>query len=380
MNLSFDDVLLLPQFSTIKSRKDVDLTTKLGIDTLSLPIISSNMSCVTGPEMSKAMLSHGGQACLHRFQSIEENIKQLESGTLFESSDEYYRPWVSLGLGPNELERAEALLHAGAQTFLIDVAHGASMSVVEQTKALRELVGDKSIIVGNFATKQTLKDFITHLGGTKIEAVKVGIGGGSACTTRLVTGCGVPTFSSVVDCASVGIPVIADGGIRNSGDVAKALGAGAKLVMLGRMLAGSVESPAECLYRQITLDEEFDFNIAVQKLAVEENISLIQAVERLKPQFEKQLSCTHKKYKGSASQESYVEQGKTAHHRTAEGESFIIPYTGPVTNTLQQIEAGLRSSMSYVGASTLDEFRKQAKFIQVSGAAVIEGTAHGARS
>lgn len=378
MNFTFDDVLLLPQFSTVKSRKDVSLTTKLGLDSLHLPIISSNMTSVTGVAMSQAMLSNGGQSCLHRFQTIEENVKMLKDGILFKSSDEYYTPWVSIGLGEAELERAKALLYAGAHTFVIDVAHGASMSVVEQAKALRELVGEhKMIVVGNFATATSIKEFIKHVGNKTVDIIKVGIGGGSACTTRLVTGCGVPTFSSIVDCASVGMPVIADGGMRNSGDVAKALGAGAHAVMLGKMLAGSDESPSDYI-RKVLNSNGLECSHDLKNLSDEQLLNDVTALNHfIKNGLTAIKVNKYKCYKGSASKSSYEDQGKEASHRTPEGASFQIPYTGPVKDTLQQIEAGIRSSMSYVGAHTLDEFRKQAKFIQISNAGIIEGGPHG---
>lgn len=339
MNYSFADVLIVPQFSTVKSRADVDTSVKFGLDDLRLGIISSNMDTVTGPEMSKAMLKNGAQACLHRFQSIGNNVLQFVS-----SSYEGKAPWVSIGLGANELERATALLDAGAKTFLIDVAHGATMEVVFQTKALRNIVGkDKYIIVGNFATKRSVQTFLSRLGDTTIDAIKVGIGGGSACTTRIVTGCGVPTLASIIDCKSLNIPIIADGGMRDSGDIAKAIAAGASAVMLGRMLAGAEESPGQ----------------AYQPRGIDSGNTLL------------------KEYRGSASEESYKVQGKEASHRTPEGESFVVPYTGPVADTLQQIEAGLRSSMSYVGAHTLSEFRQKAQFIQITNAGIVEGKAHG---
>lgn len=325
--LSFDDVLIQPSFSDIKSRADVDVkTTFLGEDIF--PLISSNMDSVTGSTMANAMLNYGAQAALHRFQSIEDNVKMYKSspGCL-----------VSVGLGDSELERAAALAQAGATKFVIDVAHGANMEVVKQTKALRLLLGkEDAIVVGNFATGSSVKEFLYHLGSKyEIDAIKVGIGGGSACTTRIVTGCGLPTLHSINDCRSLGLSIIADGGIRNSGDLAKALAAGATTVMVGRLLAGSNES--------------------------------------LSPQF----GDNQRTYSGSASESSYNKQNKRASHRTPEGESFQIPYTGPVEQTLQQLEAGLRSSMSYVGAKNLKEFQERAELVQVTHAGTIESGAHG---
>lgn len=344
--LSFDDVLIKPQFSTIKSRKDVDLSVNFCDMNLKLGVISSNMDTVTGTEMAKAMIQNGGVGALHRFMSIEDNIKQFKSSG---------NAIVSIGLGDKELERAEALYKAGAKVFLIDVAHGASMEVVNQTKRLSYIVGwDSKIIVGNFATGRTIKDFIYHVGSKHlVEAYKVGIGGGSACLTRVVTGCGIPTFGSVLDCASIGVNIIADGGMRNSGDIAKALAAGAKVVMLGGMLAGTDESPGDIIYGPSLSTGEYSTSDMVPK---------------------------GKKYRGSASTESYEVQGKVAAHRSYEGDSFLVPYKGPVANVLQQIEGGLRSAMSYVNANTLDEFRENVEFIEVTHSGAAENSSHGKKN
>jgi IMP dehydrogenase len=307
---------------------------------LNLPIISSNMDTVTGSEMARAMFNSGAVGSLHRFSTIEDNVKQF--------LDSPNRSIVSVGLGISELDRALALSNAGAFTILVDVAHGASMKVVQQVKDLRGILPeDTQIIVGNFATARSIKDFLYHLGNYRVDAWKVGIGGGSACLTRVVTGCGMPTLASVIDCASLGLPIIADGGMRNSGDIAKALAAGATTVMLGGMLAGTLETPGEVIW-----DQEGGYL----------------------------LNTGHKKYRGSASTESYEVQGKIASHRSYEGDSYLVPYKGPVKDILQQIEGGLRSSLSYVGANNLEEFRERATLVQITGQGFKENGSHGKRS
>lgn len=330
-SLSFDDVLIVPKFSDVTSRKDVSLRQNfLGFD-LQVPIISSNMDSVTNGGMACAMTMSGGIGCLHRFWDIGQNVSEyLKAGPVI----------VSVGLGGAEMERAEALYAAGASAFVVDVAHGASMRVIEQVKNIRSLIGKKGFVVaGNFATAESLNEFLEQ-GGDVVDAIKVGIGGGSACTTRVVTGCGLPTFASIIDCAALGIPIIADGGIRNSGDIAKALAAGASTVMLGRMLAGCNESAAECAG------------------------SYGYTVER-------------KIYRGSASLQSYAAQGKLSEWRTPEGESFSIPAIGPVEYVLRGLEAGVRSALSYVGATNLDEFRANVEFATVTGSGAAESQAHG---
>lgn len=333
---SFDDVLILPKFSLIKSRKDVD-----PYSGFTLPIISSNMDSVTGSKMAKAMAESHSVGCLHRFCSIEENVKMFEDARSPEG-----KPWVSIGLGPMEIERARALHKAGAETFVIDVAHGASAEVVNQTIELYDWIGlSCKIVVGNFATANSIHAFEKALGCTDVVwAYKVGIGGGSACLTRVVTGCGMPTLASIMDCKRAGVKIIADGGIRNSGDFAKAIAAGADYVMLGGMIAGCDESPGEVIFEEIG-------GYLGNPIA--------------------------KKYRGSASKESYVVQNKISEWRTAEGDSFTVPYRGPVGQVIQQLEAGLRSAMSYVGATTIKEFQQRAEFIHITSAGIAENGSHG---
>lgn len=330
MNFSFDDVLIVPKFSAIHSRKDVNLSQEFCGKEYRLPIISSNMTGVTHSGMAKAMNHFGAVGCLHRFQSIIANLE------MFKDSMNIYgnAPWVSVGLGELELERAVALRDLGADIFVLDIAHGAQMSVVDQTKKLRSILGKSAhLIIGNFATGRSIKDFLYHYGASDIGSFKVGIGGGSVCSTRIVTGCGVPTLSSITDCLSAGHPVIADGGMRNSGDIAKALGAGASMVMLGGMLAGCDESPGDVVNG-------------------------------------------FKKYKGSASNDSYVEQGKTAKWRSPEGESTFIKCSGSLENILQQIEGGLRSALTYVGAKNLTEFKDHVDFISITSNGLRESHPH----
>lgn len=349
-SLCFSDVLLVPKFSSVVSRKDVDPTIRAFQDTF-FPIISSNMDTVTSWEMTNAMFNYGGlerpgaRGCLHRFWDVQENIDAFKKSAT--------KTWVSFGLGPIELERAKALKDSGANTFVLDVAHGASTEVAKQVKDFRDLVGYyPNLIVGNFATGKSIEDFNNYLGDTSyVNGYKVGIGGGSACTTRLVTGCGLPTLGSLIDCSRASVPLIADGGIRSSGDVAKSLAVpNVKAVFLGGMLAGTQETPGEMT----------DWSSAKVN-----NRGETTQVQR------------YKKYRGSASQESYEVQGKASDWRTAEGESFLVSYKGPVKDVLRSIESGLRSSMSYVGASTLKEFQEKSEFIQISHNGFLEGKAHG---
>lgn len=331
--LSFDDVLIVPQYSTIASRKEVN-TSSFG---LKVPIISSNMDTITGHAMATEMTRLGAGACLHRFSTIQENIDE------FKKSPE--STMISVGIGYNEAERALALFEAGAQTFVIDVAHGAAQHVVEQYNRLRRLIKDNAqIIVGNFATQKNIDDFNHAVAASKSpNAYKIGIGGGSLCTTRVVTGCGLPTFASIQDCARANAPIIADGGIRNSGDIVKALAAGASAIMVGGLLSGTLETPGQIIKKQ---DHAFPF--------------------------EK----WYKKYRGSASSESYEVQGKVADHRAPEGEATLVDYKGKVETVIQNLMGGLRSGMSYVGASTIEELQKNVQFVRITDSGKTESHAH----
>lgn len=338
--ITFNDVLLLPQFSGIESRANCETDTEIMGSVIRTPIISSNMDTVTEEAMANKMFELGGRGVLHRFQTIEQNIEMFKKCSL---------AWCSVGVGETEYNRFLGLYAAGCKNFVLDVAHGASTVALNQyVKMKKSFPNDKIYFtVGNFATSDSIKDFVKQCIKTWVSvpsAFKVGIGGGSMCTTRVVTGCGVPQLQAIIDCVSSGYPIIADGGIKNSGDYAKAMACGAKAVMLGSMLAGTEETPGDVIWTQN--GPYLDY-----------------------PAF--------KKYRGSASAESYEVQGKTASHRTAEGESGLVEYKGSVEKIIKQLQAGLRSSMSYVGAKDLTEFKERAIMIKVSNNTQLENGAHG---
>lgn len=336
--VTFDDVLITPKFSEVKSRKDVDLSVSLSETfKLSLPVFSANMSTITGPEMCKPMFEAGGLGILHRFCSIEDNVKmflECKSGA-----------GVSVGVSKEEFKRAEALYNVGASVFCIDVAHGAQQIVVDQVVRMRKKFGDDIfLIVGNFATGASITAFNKACKKTKLpDLYKVGIGPGSVCTTRMKTGVGVPQLSAIGDCARVA-PVIADGGIRTPGDIAKALAQGAKAVMIGSMLAGTDETPGEVLDNTIYRDD-----------------GTIIYVDTEGPR---------KVYKGSAA------NGYGNGWKTSEGIGITIPAKGPVGPILKDIEGGLRSSFTYVGAANMEEFQQKTELLVVSHATRTENGAH----
>ena len=351
--LSFDDVLIEPRFSMIDSRKNVSTKTKLNASSqhlsLDIPIISANMDTVTESNMANAMADAGGVGCLHRFMDVDKNINEYKKSPK--------QTLVSIGVGEKEYERALSLYENGAYNFVIDVAHGAAINVVKQYDALRSALNKNAfIMVGNFATAKSIEEFCERSRSRiKPDAFKIGIGGGSLCTTRVVTGCGLPTLSSVLDCRSTRRTLVADGGIRNSGDIVKALAAGASAVMLGSLLSGTEQTPGEIV-------------------AFEKNADTITHYHKYK---EAPELLWHKKYRGSASKDSYISQNKIASHRAPEGEVTLVKYKGDVKNILNELVAGLKSGMSYVNATTLDELQENTRFYKVTKSGSRESQPHG---
>lgn len=334
--LTFDDVLIAPKFSYITSREQCLSSTQIGKFNSSsvqidIPIISANMDTITGSEMTKVMSNNGAIGALHRFCTIDENINMLKENN---------HCFVSFGANEKEVQRAMALYEEGAYNFILDIAHGASINAVNAYESFRSKTGKDSnihVMIGNFATADSINDFVRNV-SMKPDSIKVGIGGGSMCTTRIVTGVGIPTLGSVMDCVNTGYHIVADGGIRTSGDVAKCLVAGARAVMIGSMLSGTDETPAEVeLYNDVP----------------------------------------HKVYRGSASKESYQSQGKVASHRTPEGVATYVKCKGSAATILEEIRAGILSCMSYVNAKNLSDLRAFGEFVEITASGMRESHAHG---
>lgn len=330
--ITFEDVLITPKFSTIDSRAECDTSTKIAGLNLELPIISANMDTITEEKMAETMHFNGGLGILHRFCSIERNIQMFNNSPT--------TTFISVGTTSEEKDRVDSLYKVGARNFCVDVAHAATSKTVQMFQWMNNTYPNIRVIVGNFATMESVDSFLNKV-GHKPVGIKVGIGGGSMCTTREVTGVGVPQLSALIDIyptlKTYGVPVISDGGHKKIADICKAL-AVSDAVMLGGMLSGTDETPGD---------------------------------------FELFNDVPYKKYRGSASKESYEAQGKIASHRTAEGESTIVRCKGSAHNILQSIKAGIKSAMSYVGAHNLEEYRKNVRFMEISGASYREGQPHG---
>lgn len=344
--LTFDDVLIVPKFSNIESRSQVDLSTDLNGLELSLPIISANMDTVTEADMCEAMSKAGGIGCYHRFYKGGFNKPNV--------------PYIySFGLGDSEQQRVDYMHDSGHRLFCLDVAHGAQQQVVDCASRFKKNYPNAWLMVGNFASAESLQEFLKRCGGYRPNCVKVGIGGGSACITRQKTGVGIPQLNAVMECGVIAsafnVSMISDGGHRTSGDIAKALAAGADAVMLGGMLAGTDETPGEIITVTDTVLKYSEYNDTTRPRTVKVG------------QF--------KVYRGSASKDSYADQNKD--WSTAEGESFKVPYKGSASSILEDIKGGLKSAFSYVGAMNLVEFQNNANFIQVTSSSTQEGVAHG---
>ena len=240
--ITYDDVLLVPSYNHYESRRMVEtkVTDQTGKLTLDLPLMTANMDTITESGMANFIGEKGGAGFLHRFMDIDRNVEEFKKckSTAF----------VSIGCNSAELERAEALRDAGAQYFCIDVAHAHAKYVGQTLKNLRELLGDNACIVGGNVATYAGADYLASCGA---DIIKVGIGGGSVCTTRIKTGFGVPMITSIQQCARADRSIIADGGIRTAGDIVKALAFGADFVMVGGIFAGTGPTPGETFEKQM---------------------------------------------------------------------------------------------------------------------------------
>ncbi|QDK45412.1 guanosine monophosphate reductase [Bdellovibrio sp. ZAP7] len=332
--LTFDDVLIIPARSDVRSRRDPQLTTKVTRNfTMDTPIISANMDMVTEYDMALAMHQLGGMGILHRFLPIEEQAAQArrlkEAGLKLISA--------SVGVGEEFKTRSKALVESGVNIITIDIAHGHSVQMMETMKWLKDTYPKVDLIAGNMATPDAAHDLIE----AGADAIKVGIGPGSMCTTRIITGCGVPQLTAIALCAEVaashGVPVIADGGIRTSGDMVKAFAAGASTVMLGSMLSGTIETPGE-------------------------------------------IKNGKKQYRGMASksaQDSW--RGGVPEGMAPEGESTQVNVKGHVKDVIHEVTGGIRSGMSYINATSIAEIKEKALFMEMSSNGISESRAHGVK-
>jgi len=333
--LTFDDVLLIPSKSEIRSRKDPVLQTRLTkTKNILIPVISANMDTITESDMAIAMHKQGGLGILHRFmntaEQVAEVIKVKEAGCQIISA--------SVGVGEDSKDRAKQIVKAGVNLLTIDIAHGHSVQMIEMMKWLKDTFPQVELIAGNLATPEAAFELIQ----AGADAIKVGIGPGSMCTTRIITGCGVPQLTAIALCVEVArehnVPVIADGGLKNSGDIMKALAAGADSVMVGSLLSGTLETPGEIIHGR-------------------------------------------KAYRGMASRKAQDSwRGGIPEGMAPEGESTTVAIKGHAFDVVSELCGGIRSGMSYVNAQSIREIAEKAKFMEMSSNGIRESKAHGLNS
>jgi IMP dehydrogenase len=337
--LTYDDVLLIPQLSKVVTRSELNTVANVTRNfCIGTPIISANMDTVTGYNMAEAMDKYNGLGIIHRFMKIHQQVD------IVEALKRNWQKLIAAAVGVKDAKtRIPLLVNAGANIICLDIAHAHSV-LVDKVLWYINKTYDKNkpfdLIVGNIATKSAAEYFIekgpyTHL----IDSVKVGIGPGSLCSTRIVTGHGVPQLTAIEAVASVakkyGIPVIADGGIRHSGDIVKALAFGADCTMFGGLFAGCEETPGKVT---IVGDKR----------------------------------C--KMYRGMASYDAMIDIGRE--DTTPEGFSALVECKGPVKDIMKDLVGGVKSGLSYAGAKNIEELQETAEYVVVSPATIVENSPH----
>lgn len=340
--LTFDDVLIVPNYTEVK-REDVDVSSYLSKNIkLEIPLLSSPMDFVTASEMAIAIGKLGGLGVIHRNMVIEDQVKEITT-----AKKEIEHVAAAVGVGRDLEERIEAINQAQADIVLIDSAHGFSKQILDAVKFIKEKYRNLVIIAGNVATGAAAKAIIEAGAGV----VRVGMGPGSICTTRIIAGVGIPQITAILETSQVarkyGAKIIADGGLRNSGDVVKAIAAGADMVMSGSLFAGCKEAPGKII------------TIKGKKFKNYRGMGSVAAMKE-----------------GSAArygQEYRIGQEKKL---IPEGVEGMVSYKGGVSDVVNQIIGGLRTGMYYTGVKTISELQEKTRFIRVTQASLIESYPH----
>ena len=347
LGLTYDDVLLLPDASDVVP-SEVDTSTYLTRNIkLSVPLVSSAMDTVTESAMAIAMAKAGGIGIIHRNLSIEEqvtHVKLVKGAGLIVGA--------AVGVGDDGYLRAKALIEVGADVVVVDTAHGHHKAVLEAIERIKREHPDQEVIGGNVATRAGAQALIN----AGADAVKVGVGPGSICTTRVVAGVGVPQITAIMEaakaCLKSDVPLIADGGLQYSGDIAKAIVAGADCVMLGSLLAGCDESPGE----MIELDGK--------KYKAYRGMGSLGAMQS-------------RGEKKSYSKDRYMQDDVLAEDKLVpEGIEGKVPHRGHVAEVVHQLVGGLRSGMGYAGAPDIAHLKRDGRLVQITYAGLQESHPH----
>jgi IMP dehydrogenase len=347
LGLTYDDVLLLPDASDVVP-SEVKTFTQLtrGIK-LAIPLISAAMDTVTESAMAIAMAKLGGIGIIHRNLSIEEQVthaKLVKGAGLIVGA--------AVGVGDDGFARAQALIDVGVDVIVVDTAHGHHRAVLDAIARIKDSYGDQEVIGGNVATRAGAQALIN----AGADAVKVGVGPGSICTTRVIAGVGVPQVTAIMEvakaCKKADVPLIADGGLQHSGDIAKAIVSGADSVMLGSLLAGCDESPGELL---------------------ESNGRKFKRYRGMGSLGAMQSRGENKSF----SKDRYMQDDVLSEDKLVpEGIEGKVTYRGSVASVVHQLVGGLRSGMGYAGAENIEALQKRGRLIQITSAGLQESHPH----
>ena len=340
--LTFDDVTMAPKYSEVLP-SDVDTSTQLSKNLiLKIPLLSSAMDTVTESKMAISIAKAGGLGVIHRNLDIKKQIEEIKKVKKLK-----LLVGAAVGAGPLELKRAKAIMKEQVDLIVVDTAHGHSKKVAEIIKIIKKIKTNKTTLcAGNVATAEAAK-FLIKLG---VDIIKVGIGPGSICTTRLVAGIGVPQLSAIIE-VKKGVKnkktkIISDGGIKYSGDISKALAAGADAVMVGSMFAGTMETPGKLIKKNGKLYKSF------------RGMGSVGAMN-----------------KGSADR-YFQKKQKDASKYVPEGVEGYVKFKGDVTSIIYKLIGGLKSSMGYLGAETIVKLKNKPHFIKITKAGFYESMVH----
>ena len=340
--LTFDDVLLLPGYTQVK-REDIDVSTYLSSKVkLSIPLLSSPMDTVTTADLAIALGKLGGLGVIHRNMTIEKQVKEVG-----EVAKIVPLVAAAVGVGNDLSDRVAALISAGATVLVIDSAHGFSKWVIEATRFVSQKYPDISLVSGSVATGEGAAALIE----AGADSLRVGMGPGSICTTRIVSGMGVPQITALIETVAVsqkhGIPVIADGGLRSSGDIVKALAAGSSCIMSGSLFTGCAEAPGKIITE------------SGKKYKTYRGMGSIAAMKE-----------------GSAARYGQNYRQGQEKKLIAEGVEGKVPYKGSVEDVTTQLIGGFRTGMYYLGAANIADLWQKARFIRISPASLTENYPH----
>ncbi|MFP4514512.1 MAG: guanosine monophosphate reductase [Parcubacteria group bacterium] len=334
---SFNDVLIVPKYNKIASRREVNFQTQVTKNyKIDIPIVAANMDTICESEMAIALGKMGGLGVIHRFLSIDQQVGEIKKV-------KKHKLITAAAVGVKDIEeRVDALAKAGVNILVLDVAHGHSKRTGKTLDYIKERYPEIDVMVGNIATKDAAEYFISK----RADAIKVGIGPGAMCTTRVMTGAGIPQITAIMDVYEASqnrVPICADGGIKCPGDVVKAIGAGANTVMMGSLLAGTKESPGKIIIKDKKKFKEH------RGMA-----SYLATIKRMQMDGKKVEKDVH-----------------------VEGEMTLALYQGPIAPVINKFLGGLASGMTYTGSKIIDNLRGKADFIEISSAGYNESIAHG---